>query len=298
VGSPRRPALAQRAELLAIVAPGATPAANQVATTRLAAALRAAFPSLAVDAEPSSYVRPDGLWTIDAVTSGGTVRIAVPGPFDDAGLRAIVDRAGSAIEALPFDSGVRPSRINDVALGFSSCAAFDGAGNADAGRWISGLARRLGDPHPAGASLADRTARPRNGRFDPLCGDDAHARVSPLQRSLVPTTATASERREYAFAMPLRTPIAIERARPLVVPDTAVAYAPWSDVDLRLTSQHPVLTVDGFSRAGVRYVEGRYVWTGPNAVHRRDDAQHDADASVRARLAALGIRDDAIVTQR
>lgn len=288
---------AQRAELLAMVAPGPAPVANQAATARLAAALRAAFPALAIDAEPSSYVRPDGLRIIDSVTPGGTVRIAVPGPLDDSGLRAIVDRARGAIDAIPFDSGVPSPHITDVALGFSSCAAFYGAADADAAGWISGLARYLGDPHPAGASLADRTARPANGHLDPLCGDDAHASVSPLQRSLVPTTATASEQRAYAFAMPLRIPITAERAQPLLVPDTAVAYAPWSDVDLRVTSPDPVLTVDGFARAGVRYVEGRYVWTGPNAAHRRDDLRHGDDTAIRARLAALGIRDDAIVTQ-
>lgn len=288
----------ERAEILAIVRPQATFDANRVVTDALVAHLRAALPGYAVSGEPLSEVAlPNGMQVIDRVSAGGMVRVAVPGPLDDAGLRAVVDRARAALNAPPPGMSAAYGEIHDVALGLSSCATLDRAGDADALAAIGSVARALGDRSPGGVTLGDRTARPIYGRPDPLCGPDVHARPFQLQRSLAPTTANGIENRRYAFRRAFPRPLAATLRQEPFVPDTSFAFGPWADARLRITSNAPVLTVAGFAPVHVTYDGARYVWNGPNGRYQMRDLRADVLSAARARLRALGIRDDAIVTQ-
>jgi hypothetical protein len=284
-----------RAEILALIQPQASIEANRAATDLLAARLRAALPGFVVTSKALSRTsEPGGMQIIDMVTAGGAARVAIPGPLDDAKVRAVVDRARAALDATPATAGMK---IHDVALGIASCAALDAAGDADATAAVADIARALGDAGVRPVALADRTTRPVAGRTHPLCGLDAHAQTFQLQRTLSPTTATEVENRRYAFSRALVVAHMPSPAAEPFVPDTPVGYGPAADVRVRVAASGATLTVAGYARAHIAYAGDRYIWTGPNGRTYRRERRSDMLDAARARLRAAGIHDDAIVTQ-
>ncbi len=289
---------AERAELLVLARPQSTAALNAAATDALVTALREALPGLAVTGEPGAYTEPGGLHVIDAVRSGGDVRVAVPGPLDDARLRGTVERARIALDRLDWRSVAGGARIADVALGLAGCDAFAGAAERDAAAQIDAMAGAFAADTRGTTTLADRTARPQGGWPDPLCGPNAHARRWSLQRSLSPTTAEAREQRVYAFARELK-PVQLRTTNVPPSPGSEPygGSGSWSPVRVRLPADVATLTVHGFAPARVQFTAAKYVWHGPNGLVTPDDRRRDFLAEAQRRLRALGIAGGDVVAQ-
>jgi hypothetical protein len=302
--SPQRPVFAggvsatarqrgERAEMLVLVSPGHTVDENRAATAALETTLRSAFPRNTVASQFSTYVEPDGLHMISQTVSGGEARVEFPGPLDDVTLRASVDRAREALSAIPRGAPDAFARIYDVVLG-ASCESMQQTGDADALAIVRGMARTLGDATATGTALADRTWRSNSSSPDLLCTADTHVRLASRTRSLLPTTTLAVARRAYAFERPLALPLRVPPAPELAVPNGVGAFG---DARIRVTADTPVLTVGGFAPAHVHYAGGRYIWSGPNGRYFPSELTAKGLNAVRDRLHAIGVRDEAIVTQ-
>ena len=289
-------ARAERAELLALVRPQPTVELNRAGTESLVTALRRALPEFAVTGEPGTYTE-DSLHAIGAVTSGGDVRVAIPGPLDDVRLRAIVERARLALSALDWRAPAGGAQITDVALGFARCDGFSRTAEAEAIAHVDALAGAFASRTDDGTKLADRTTRPVGGSLNPLCSPDAHARWYPLQRSLAPTTAEAREWRTYAFARTLpRAAIPPPSVSPSIA-DEPFGGGPWSHVRLRVPPRPATITLYGFATVPVAYVGAKYVWRGPNGMTTPADRRHDLLAEALRRLRALKIPAADVIVQ-
>jgi hypothetical protein len=284
------------AELLALVRPQATVELNRVATESLVAALRRSLPELTVTGEPGTPIEGP-LHAIDAPTGGGVVRVAIPGPFDDARLRATVERARLAMSALDWRALAGGARITDVALGLARCEGFKRSADAEAIEHVDALTKAFAPRAGASTSIADRTTRPAGGSLEPLCGGDPHARRYPLGRVLLPTTAEAREWRTYAFATTLpRIVVPPSGATPSVA-DEPFGGGPWSLVRLRVAARPATLTVYGFALVPIAYAGAKYVWRGQNATVTPTDQRRDVLAEALHRLRALKIPDADVIAQ-
>ena len=183
--------------------------------------------------------------------------------------------SGRASRSAAPPAGVAGRRRADrglLALGLTSCDGFAQAAERDAAAQIARLATAFGAAPPGATALADRSARPRGGWPDPLCGPAAHARQWPLTRALVLITAEARERRSYAFARDLGQAASGERLGRVVSVGrgrTVRPVRPWSAVRVRVPAGLPALTVNGFASATIRFAGAKYVWWVRTARSRR-----------------------------
>jgi hypothetical protein len=288
----------ERAEILATVQTQESVAANRAATEALVQTLRSAVPELDVAGESTLQITPPGqLRRISGTDIGGSARVTVPAPLDDATLRRIVDRVALALSGKPSAALDVSARILNVAPGLASCVDLDRAGESAAFAEVDAIVSAVRTRVPGETALADRSWRPLPTFTDVLCGPEIHVRYAPRTHQLAPTSMLATERRVYGFSRTLAGALDAGPPKPMVVPETAVTWAS-NGVRLRVHAAGPVLTVAGFAGAHPAYAGGRYVWIGPSGSYRPADLHDDRLAEVRTRLHRLGVSDTAIVTQR
>ncbi|HEY0396697.1 MAG TPA: hypothetical protein VGD01_19630 [Candidatus Elarobacter sp.] len=285
----------ERAELLVLAEPQTTAALNAAATDVVATVLRKALPGFEITAEPTAYTE-NGLHALSGFRSGGEVRVAIPGPLDDARLRELVDRARAALNQPGWRSVGRGARIADVALGLRSCEEFSRAAERDVIGQVDELAAALGTRAPRRTALADRTPRPVGGWPDPLCGPQSRTRPWALRRPLAPTTAEARETRSYAFARRL-DPVAPPATTPLDAAGEPFGGGSWSPVRLRVPAGAPAMTVYGFATARDEFDGAKYVWQGLHGAVSLADQHRDFIGEARRRLGAIGIPASDVIAQ-
>jgi hypothetical protein len=285
----------ERAELLVLAQPQTTAALNAAATDVIATALRKALPGFEITAEPKTYTE-NGRHALSGYQSGGEIRVAIPGPLDDARLRELVERARAALNQLGWRSVGGGARIADVALGLASCDGFSRAAEHDVIGQVDELAAALGARAQRPTSLADRTSRPLGGWPDPLCGPQSRTRPWALWRPLAPTTAEARETRTYGFARTIDA-VAPPATAPLDAAGEPFGGGSWSPARLRLSADAPAMTVYGFAPARDEFDGAKYVWQGLHGTVSLADQRRDYAGEARRRLSALGIPASDIIAQ-
>lgn len=274
---------ADRAELLVTARARPSAAENTQAAAELEAGLRAAFPGVAIHAQPTTYILPSDLNVIDnAAAVGAWATVPIPAPLDN----ATID------ERLQTLARVGGASIADVALAYDdACAALNAATRADAAGFATSQLTAL--KIESSLTLVDRSADPVGGRPDPLCGPEAHARLYPLGRRNDRNSASYHEHRAFTFVAS-GAPTISAIAEP-ITPD--VSGSAGSDAEVTFRTAGATLTVSGASRFELAPTYGRYVYRGPGRAGREFDAA-SARAAVHRRLRAAGVAEEDIFIGR